>query len=500
MEKEIIFQTEKLSKHFIETIAVDQASMTFYKGEVRGLIGENGSGKSTVTSMIAGINKPTSGAMLYKDAPYMPQDQIEANRAGVAILVQEMNTLPGLSVAENIFLGQEKQFEKNGFLNKRKMNQAAGALLEQYKMGGIDPAADITALSFEDRKIIEIIKAMNISPEIFIIDETTTALSQKGRDMLYEIMDRLRERGGTIIFISHDLQEVIEKCDTISVLRDGKVVGEVDNDNTLTEDSLKRMMVGRELEHKYYREDYGKEISGEVVLEAQDINLAGGLQDVSFQLHKGEILGIGGLTSSGMHELGKILYGAVKPDSGEVTCQGKRIANISHALKEGMAYISKNRDQESLMLLASIRENICLPSLDRLKDTGGVIKQKRENGFAENYADKLDVKRSGIDQYVFFLSGGNKQKVALATWISFNPRVMILDCPTRGIDVKVKAAIYRLMEELTEEGISIIMISEELLELLGMCDRIIILNSGRITAEFDRTPDLSEEAVIQYII
>ncbi|MEA4854099.1 MAG: sugar ABC transporter ATP-binding protein [Christensenella sp.] len=499
MAKKVFLRVEELTKIFVGVTAVEKANINFYSGEVRGLIGENGSGKSTITSMIAGINKPDGGKIYLDQSEYLPHDQLDANGHGIAILLQEMNTIEGLSIAENIFIGREKMFMRGGIINKKKMNSQTNALLKQYEMQGVDAADDISTLSFEDRKIVEIIKAMTIDPQLLIVDETTTALSQKGRDVLYQLMDRMRKRGKTVIFISHDLQEVLEKCDTITVLRDGKVVGEVENDGTVTENQLKLMMVGRELEHKYYREDYDNKDFSEVVLSVNGICLEKNSKEITFDLHKGEILGIGGLTASGMHELGKVLYGTYHPVSGNVECKGKKITGIDAALKSGVAYISKNRDKESLMLLAGIKDNICLPSLDKLKKHGRIAK-KDEEEFATLGAQTLDVKMAGLDQYVLFLSGGNKQKVALATWVNYGPDVMILDCPTRGIDVKVKAAIYRLMEKLTGNGISIIMISEELPELLGMSDRILIMNEKGISKEFKRSRDLSEETVIEYII
>lgn len=498
MGKDIVFRVENLCKTYVTTKAVSDATIEFYKGEVRGLIGENGSGKSTVSSMIMGINKPDSGKMLFEGRDFLPGSMTEANDAGVAILMQEMNTIPLLTVAENIFIGKEQEFKKGGVINKREMNRQAQALLKKYGMGEVDASMDIGQLSFEDRKIIEIIKAMNTNPKILIVDETTTALSQKGRDMLYKIMEDMKAEGKTIIFISHDLQEVIDKCDTVTVLRDGVVVHNIEIDETTDENQLKLMMVGRELQHKYYREDYDKVVSDEVVLEVENVCVPKILNNVNFKLHKGEILGIGGLTSSGMHELGKVLYGAKKAKSGQIVRNGKKITNIRSALRSGVAYISKNRDQESLMLIASIKDNIGLPSLKKMGK--GLLTNKKIEAFAKIGTDKLDVKMSGLDQFVLFLSGGNKQKVALATWICFEPDVMVLDCPTRGIDVKVKAAIYQLIEDLTKQGMSIIMISEELVELIGMSDRILILNNGEIKGEFNRSRDLSEEMIIEYLI
>lgn len=497
MEKEVIFRVENLCKSFGITKAVQHADINFCKGEVHALIGENGSGKSTVSSMMMGINKPDDGVMYYRGEKFLPGSITEANDAGIAILMQEMNTLDFLSIAENIYLGREKEFTNAGILNKRAMNAAAQRLLEQYGLGDLNAAADIGIMSFEDRKIIEIIKAMNTNPQILIVDETTTALSAKGRNFLYRIMEQMRDEGKTIVFISHDLSEIIDKSDSVTVLRDGVVVHELELDESIDEDKLKLLMIGRELESKYYREDYDKPISEEVVLKVNQVSVTGELKDISFELHRGEVLGVGGLTSSGMHELGKVLYGSKKITSGSIECNGVSVKNIASALKAGIAYTSKNRDQESLMIVGPIRENICLPSLRKMR---GLITKKKLDAFAVEGTNKLDVKMTGLDQYVLYLSGGNKQKVVLATWICYQPNIMVLDCPTRGIDVKVKAAIYRLIEDLTRDGISIIMISEELVELIGMSDRILILNNGEISGEFMRSRSLSEEMLIGHLI
>ncbi|MDD5017219.1 MAG: sugar ABC transporter ATP-binding protein [Eubacteriales bacterium] len=499
--KDIIIRVEKLCKTFVTTRAVVNATVDFRSGEIHALIGENGSGKSTLTSMMCGINKPDSGTMFLNKKPFIAQDQIHANENGIAALVQEMNTIDHMSVAENIFLGRENEFIKLGMIDKKRMSRAASEVLEKYGLKMINPNTDISRLSFEDRKIIEIIKAMNTDPKILIVDETTTALSQKGRDLLYSIMNDMRERGNTIVFISHDLQEVIEKSDAITVMRDGEIVDTIEVKDKTTEDELKMLMIGRELSQKYYRSDYGRLVSDDIVLEVKNVTQEGVLDDVTFELHKGEILGIGGLTSCGMHELGKVLFGASKAQKGSVTVTHKNaiVKNIPYAIKNGIAYISKNRDQESLMLISSISDNICLPSLDRISGKG-LLRHKNENIFAQAGARKLDIKMENIEQYVFYLSGGNKQKVALAKWICEEPDIIVMDCPTRGIDVKVKAAIYSMMDKMVESGISIIMISEEMLELIGMCDRLLVFNKGKLVADMPRNKELSEETVIKYLI
>jgi len=284
------------------------------------------------------------------------------------------------------------------------------------------------------------------------------------------------------------------------VLRDGKVIDTIEN-RDITEHDLKNMMVGRETEGNYYRDDFPEYDLKDTVLEVKNLSITGELEDVSFTLQRGEILGIGGLTNSGMHELGKAIFGVKEKDNGNVilTETGREIKNIQEAIENSMGYVSKNRDQEGLMLLSSIRDNISLPSLNMI-GRPLFVSPKKEKRFATDSANQLNVKMSSIEQFALFLSGGNKQKVVLAKWLSRNSDILILDCPTRGIDVMVKASIYQLIRNLKKNNKSIIMISEELLELIGMCDRIIVLKSGRIATEFKRDRDLTEESIIKYMI
>ena len=410
-----------------------------------------------------------------------------------------MGTLPGLTVAENIFFGNEDKFIKYGIKNTAAMNQEADRLLEKYGFHHISGDSMIDHYTFEDRKLVEIVRATYFEPLILVIDETTTALSQNGREALYKLMKRFREEGRTVIFISHDLSEVIEHTDTISVLRDGELIDTVES-GQVTEDDLKRLMVGRELKSHYYRTDYGEPVSDQVVLNVEGLTVPGEFEDISFKLHKGEILGFGGLSDCGMHELGKAIFGASDNRSGSVTlADGTPINSIPDAIKNNMAYTSKDRDNESVIVYETIRSNICLPSIDNLAERG-ILHKKKLDQFAQEFADMIQVKMTGINQFVSALSGGNKQKVVLARWLGKDSDIIVLDSPTRGIDVKVKADIYALMYELKKKGKSIIMISEEIQELMGMCDRILIMKDGRINGEILRSPALSEEDFIAKMV
>ena len=314
---EVRLQVKNLCKSFGITKAVQNVSFNVNKGEVHALIGENGSGKSTLTNMLTGIYSIGSGTFILDGKEIHPKNQVEANNEGVSIIVQELGTLSGLTVAENIFLGHEDQFVHMGIKNTNAMNKKATELLKQYGFERIKAADIIDNYNFEDRKLVEIVKATYFNPKIVVIDETTTALSQEGREELYKHMNRIRESGNTVIFISHDLPEILEKSDTITILRDGVYIDTVKSKD-VTEDDLKRLMVGREVTGDYYRADYGEKVSDEVVLSVKNVTVPGLIEDVSFDLHKGEILGFGGLSESGMHEIGKAIFGASYDRTGTV--------------------------------------------------------------------------------------------------------------------------------------------------------------------------------------
>ena len=481
--------------------AVQDVSIDFYPGEIHGLIGENGSGKSTLVQMLTGIVPIDKGRFILDGREVKAKNQVEANDEGISIIVQELGTLSGLTVAENIFLGHEDRFVKFGIKNTNAMVREANELLAKYGFDRINAADMIDNYNFEDRKLVEIVKSTYFSPKVVVIDETTTALSQEGREELYKHMERIKKEGNTVIFISHDLPEVLDKCDRVSILRDGVYIDTV-NAAEVTEDDLKRFMVGRELGRHYYREDYGEKISDEVVLSVKNVTVPGIISDVSFDLHKGEILGFGGLSECGMHEVGKAVFGASYDRSGSVMLSnGTQIDSIITAIKNSVAYASKDRDNESIVINESIGDNICLPSLNELGGSSHILSDKKLKEFAEKHAQKMAVKMVNTDQYVSELSGGNKQKVVLARWVGKDSDIIILDSPTRGIDVKVKADIYALMDEMRKEGKSIIMISEEIMELIGMCDRIIIMKDGKNSGEeLLRDPSLTENDLISKMI
>lgn len=498
MSDNIILKATGIYKSFGATKALKNADLTIVEGEIHGLIGENGSGKSTLSSIIAGVQSYDEGSMEYMKAPYLPVDIFDAVQHGISMVGQEQCTFEEMTVAENIFVGKEDSFVKNGIVRTKKMVSEAGEILEKLNLQKIKPQDMLKRYDFEQRKLIELARALYYSPTLLIIDETSTTLGQNGRELLYKNMFRLKEEKKAVLFISHDIEEIMEICDRVTILRDGNIICTLEKKD-FNAHEMKQYMVGRVIEENYYRTDYEGRLTDDVALEAQDI-CTELLKNVSVKLHYGEILGIGGLTDCGMHELGQILFGLKKPLRGVTkTGDGTVVKNSSVALAKQMAYISKNRDKEALMLASTIQENICLPSLRRLQK-GLIVSRRREREFTEEYTGLLKVKMNNIYQNVLYLSGGNKQKVAVAKWLGTDADIYIFDCPTRGIDVGVQSDIYDLLEDLKKKGKAILMISEELPELIGMSDRILVLKEGAVSAEFQRDRDLSESKLIHYII
>lgn len=497
-----IIETKGLCKRFGPTVALDHVDIQILPGRITGLIGENGSGKSTISSIIAGMQPATSGQMLFHGQPYQPHSMIDGAAHGVGMIVQEAGTVPGLTIAQNIFLGSEKEFSRFGLVNHKAMNRAAQEALDRIGFHHAKAEDSIDQLDQQERKLVEVAKVMYRKPEILVVDETTTALSQSGRDTIYRLMHEQRDAGKAVIFISHDLDEVLEHCDRLSVLRDGHLVATLEQEE-FSAALVKKHMVGREIGEKYYREDYGRPISDEVVLEASEITSGMGVMtNVSLCLHKGEILGVAGLSDCGMHELGHALFGELKLATGTVTARpsGAKIDSPVAAMASGIGYVSKDRDREALVLSASIRDNIVAAGFDKVAGPLGLISGRREKSYVDRQVRNLSIKCAGIDQNVQYLSGGNKQKVVFGKWVGRGSRILILDCPTRGVDIGVKTAMYQLMEDMVRDGMSILMISEEMTELIGMCDRILVMKSGRISGEFLRSRELTENHILDCMI
>lgn len=497
---EILVEVKDMCKNFGVTIALNHVDMKIARGEIRGLIGENGSGKSTITSIIAGIQPATSGEMTYKGMPWNPSNALEAVQNGIGIIVQEAGTIPSISVAENIFLGNYKAFRSGPFISKKKMIAQADAILKKLGIEGIDPGMPAGTYDLEQRKLIEVAKAMANEPEMFVVDETTTALSENGRAILYRIMHEAANNNKAVVFISHDLDELMEHCDTLTILRDGVIIDNLERAEFDPTD-IKQKMIGREITGNYYRCDMDG-YSDEVVLKADFITTMQDLMGFDLELHKGEILGIGGLSECGMHTVGRALYGLDEVIDGAVvlTQTGTVIKNAEVAFQNRLGYVSKNRDQESLELNASIGANIQSTGFEQNRSFGPFISSKKERMYSQLQVDSLAIKCINIFQPVRALSGGNKQKVVFGKWIANDSDILILDCPTRGVDIGVKASMYDLIYKMKQAGKSIVMISEELPELCGMCDRLLIMKDGKVTGEFMRTDGFDNNKIIECML
>ena len=498
MKNEILLVCKKISKNFGSTCALKEVDLEVPCGDIRGLIGENGSGKSTLSSIISGVQIADSGEMWIKGEEHHPHSMLEAQKHKISMIVQETGTIPGITVAANIFIGQEKMFSNKGILQIKKMMAAAYKALENIGVTDIAPDCPIDALNFENRKIVEIARAMANEPDLLIVDETTTALSQRGRTILYNIMEKMADNGKSVLFISHDMEELMQVCRSITVLRDGVLIDNLSRDEMEIE-RIKTLMVGRELTGNYYRADYDGTIKGEVVLSGRHVTCGEILEDFGFDLHAGEILGIGGLTDSGMHDVGRAAFGASALLTGEIHAGNKLIRSASDAIDAKIGYVPKNRDTESVILDDSILNNIVLSALKKLGNKS-YISPAKEAALAQEGVEALSIKCREAEQDVRDLSGGNRQKVAVAKWIMNGTEIFIMDCPTRGIDISVKAYLYQLIYRLKMEGKAIMMISEEMTELIGMCDRILIIKDGKLSHEFERSETLSENDIIQYMI
>ena len=390
------------------------------------------------------------------------------------------------------------------FVNSKKLRKYSQRALSKIGVNDIYAGVPAFAYDMQARKLIEIAKCLNKNPEIFIVDETTTALSEIGRNLLYKKMEDLKNEGKSVLFISHDLDELMEKCDTLTVLRDGNIVANLTKEKgEFDPEAIKKFMIGRELKGDYYRSDYDGSYDDKVVLKMVDGIEGNKLKHINLELHKGEILGVGGLSDCGMHVLGKALFGNIKMEGGFVYT-GENLDQLVNsevvAMKHRIGYLSKNIDVEALAVKSNIYDNIDIDSINNIAKLNLFVFKGKEKKLVQQQVRDLQIKCNDSSQFVNTLSGGNKQKVSLAKWIANESEILILDCPTRGVDIGVKQFIYQLLYKMKKEGKAIIMISEELPELIGMSDRIVIMKDGEITKEFTRSPELTQEEIVRYMI
>lgn len=498
--EDYILETKGLCKYFGPTTANDHIDFSVKRGEIRGLAGENGSGKSTLLQQIAGIYHKDEGTILLNGKEYDPKNSLDAMQNKIGIVVQELGCLNNLPAGINVFTGHLDRFKQGKVLNIKAINKEAEALFEQYGLMKVPFNKECGTMNIESRKMVELARALSIDPDILILDEVTQSLSQNNREMLLGLIKKLQQEGKTIIIITHDLEEMIQVCDSISVLRDGKLVETCDCDG-LTVDRIKSIMVGREISGEYYRTDDTPDYEEEVVLKCDHVT-GPGVEDVSFELHKGEILGFCGLSDSGIHDLGKIVFGIEKAEKGSVTLPEKNVVinSIKAASTHAVAYVPKDRDTEALMISDSIAANFALPSLDELQGKSIILNPAKIRKLSRSGIDEYNVKCNGYAQHMDGLSGGNKQKVNLGRWLIKDLDVIILDCPTRGVDVSVKAYIYHVMQQAKKKGLSMILISDELPEVLGMSDRLVVMKDGRVQGEFLRGENFNQKALIEVMV
>ncbi len=492
-----IFEIHGLNKSFGSTHANVNIDLSIQQGEIRGLIGENGSGKSTLISQIAGLYPSDSGEMRIGGEIYAPRNPVDAYNHKISMVLQELGVVGSLPVGVNVFLGRTHQFTKYGILNSKAMRAEAAKVFQEWNIPMPPLGARMDSMLIEERKMVELARAMSVDPNILLLDEITQSLSLNNRQILYDLLKKVKAMGRSVILITHDVEEMIAITDTITILRDGQVVGNLVSAEA-TPDEVKSMMVGRDISGDYYREDMQPDFQDQVVLEADHLTVPGELEDVSFQLHAGEILGLCGLSDSGIHSVGKAVYGLSKANHGSVrlTEEDITVKSPMTALKHQMGYVPKDRDNEAMMIDAAIRENFALPSYRELTGPIGFVSPRSMKKLSNDMIDQMSVKCTGIFQRVNALSGGNKQKINLGRWLAKDLKVLVLDCPTRGVDVGVKAYIYSLMKQAKKDGIATLLISDELTEVIGMADRLLVMKDGKITKEIDRGDEFTEQAII----
>lgn len=499
MQTEPILRVKGVSKAFPGVQALTDVDFEAYPGEVVALLGENGAGKSTLMKILAGAYIKDTGHI------YLAGEEIEltsphhAQTLGISIIYQEFNLVPTQTVAANIFTGREPIQEGIGrvtkMVDRRRMEQQAQNLLDIVG-AHVSPTQLIRNLPVAERQLVEIAKALSFDSRVIIMDEPTSALGKDETERLFEIIRNLKAQGRSVIFITHRLNEVFRIADRIVVLRDGRLVGSAPI-NDVNIDKVIGMMVGRSLSQMYQKET--AEI-GDVVMEVKGLTRAGAVQDVSFELRRGEILGIAGLVGAGRTETARLLFGADPKDAGEVWIDGRKVELHSPeaAIRAGVSLVPEDRGNQGLVLLLSVYKNEVLPTMSAYSRFGMLDGAKLET-LAQEYVQRLNVRTPGLEQKVMYLSGGNQQKVVLAKWLMSNPKVLILDEPTRGIDVGAKSEIYALMSQLARNGIGIIMISSELPEILAMSDRVMVMCEGRVTGILNRD-ELQNQETAQEII
>lgn len=493
MREKNILECRGISKAFGGTQALKNVDFSLRPGEIHALLGENGAGKSTLMKCIIGLHKADSGTIIFEDKPYTVKGPAEAIAKGIAMVHQELNPEPHLSVAESIFLNREDT--KGIFLNKKKTNERAQKILDQFEFH-VKPTVTMEQLTLAQAQMVEIIRAVSCDAKVIIMDEPTSSLDSEETRHLFDTIRDLKKQGVAIIYISHRMEEIFEICDRVSVFRDGTYVGTKDIADT-NKDELISMMIGYQLKNIFPKVDCP---IGDVVFRCEGLT-GKGFKNISFEVHAGEILGIAGLVGSGRSETMRAIFGLDPISSGKMFLEGKeiKIKSPADAVNMGIAMVNEDRKGFGLCLNRSIRENISLPNL-RKKQKGFILNQAREKQEVTNVSKELTVKAASIESEAYSLSGGNQQKVVLSKWIMANPKLLILDEPTRGVDVGAKSEIHTLMCKFAAHGMAIIMVSSEYPEVSGMSDRLLIYHEGTICGEVMRQELLSGAVTQQDVL
>lgn len=478
MDNNYILTLKNITKEFPGVKALDDVTINIERGTIHGLVGENGAGKSTLIKVLAGIYQTNKGEIILDGKPCRFNSPIEARRAGISVVHQEIKLAEPLSVAENMFLGNVQL--KNGLVDWKGMRRRAQEIVEDLGMD-IDINAQVSSLTVAKKQIVEIMHAINNNSRILIMDEPSAVLTDRELEVMFRIVKQLRDKGITIIYISHRLDEIFGLCSNVSVLRDGRHIDTIPV-ASVDRQGLINMMVGREM-----GQEYPKEVGnvGGTILEVKNLS-RGILQDISFEVKSGEVFGISGLVGAGRTELARAILGIDKPESGEVYVRGKKVhyRTFADAIRDGLGLIPEDRKLQGLVQIMSVKRNTTLVNMKRVL-RAGVISSSLEEKLSKEYANKLHVVTPSMETEVQYLSGGNQQKVVIAKWLFQNSEILFLDEPTRGIDVGAKAEIYRLINRMAKEGKTIIMISSEMPELLGMCDRIMVMHEGHKMGELN---------------
>jgi ABC-type sugar transport system ATPase subunit len=479
-----LLEMRHVSRSFPGVRALDDVSFSVGRGEVVGLLGENGAGKSTLMKVLSGVYRPDAGEIAWDGKRTAFRSIREAQEAGVTLIFQELNNCPNLKAIENLFLGREIFRGRSPFLDEAAMRKKALDLFE-YLDVHIDLDVEVRLLSTAVQQMIEIAKALLTNVKLLVMDEPTSSLTDRETSRLFKVIRDLKQRGASVVFISHKLSEVFEITDRIAVLRDGRNAGEVDA-KTGTMDELINRMVGRELGSRAAR--VGSAVPGPEILRVEGLSGPPTVKDVSFTLRKGEILGFAGLIGAGRTEMARILFGAAKKTGGRILLEGKevRIGSPRDAVALGIAYLPEDRKVQALVLPMNVRENLTLAVHRALRRFRAFLSRTKEKDLTDEYVSSLRIRISTREQVVNNLSGGNQQKVVIAKWLATRPRILILDEPTRGIDVAAKAEVHRIVSDLAAGGVSILLISSELPEILALSDRVLVMHEGRVKAVLEK--------------